>query len=80
MDPRLEHTIHQNAIGASLDQAETVQDHAKDDEVNDVPDGYWKSYRFIGSLTAIVLQAKGLYIGYVMPVCDEEVLPRSPLI
>lgn len=33
-----------------------------------VPPGYWYSYRFLGSLTAIILLANNLFIGYSMPV------------
>lgn len=32
--------------------------------------GYWRSFRFIGSCTAIVLLANNLFAGYVMPVCS----------
>lgn len=38
-----------------------------DDDLS-VPKGYWYSYRFIGSMTAIVLLANNLFIGYAMPV------------
>ena len=30
--------------------------------------GYWKTYRFLGSLIAIALMANSLFIGYAMPV------------
>jgi MFS family permease len=30
--------------------------------------GYWKGYRFLGSLLAITLMANSLFIGYAMPV------------
>ncbi len=29
---------------------------------------YWKSFRFLGSLVAIMLMANSLFIGYAMPV------------
>lgn len=62
------HTSHSATLGASLQQAETFEDSPNEDDSNDVPSGYWRSYRFIGSLLAIVLLANGLFIGYVMPV------------
>jgi hypothetical protein len=68
MASRLEHINQQTTTGAGLEQAETVENVANTDDSNDVPSGYWKSYRFLGSLIAIVLLANGLFIGYVMPV------------
>ncbi len=38
------------------------------DEYSDVPRGYWTSFRFLGSVAAIVLLANNLFIGYSMPV------------
>ena len=35
-----------------------------------LPPGYWYSWRFIGSVTAIVLLGNNLFIGYLMPVSD----------
>ncbi|KAF4470300.1 siderophore iron transporter [Fusarium albosuccineum] len=32
-----------------------------------VPRGYWYSYRFVGSMLAIMLLANNLFIGYSMP-------------
>lgn len=69
MTSRLEDTTRQSAVGASLEQAETVQDFQTEKAVKEVPDEYWRSSRFIRSLFAIVLLANGLYIRYVMPVC-----------
>lgn len=42
-----------------------------DDDLG-VPKGYWYSYRFIGSMTAIVLLANNLFIGYAMPVSSRS--------
>ena len=39
---------------------------AEDD--SGVPPGYWKSYRFIGSMGAIILLANNTFIAYSMPV------------
>lgn len=38
------------------------------EEESSVPPGYWYSFRFIGSTTAIVLLANNMFIGYSMPV------------
>jgi hypothetical protein len=37
-------------------------------DTEQVPLGYWRSYKFIGSVVAIILLANSLFIGYVMPV------------
>ena len=72
MSSRPQPTNQPTAIGASLQQAETIEDSLNEDDSNDLPSGYWRSYRFIGSLGAIVLLANGLYIGYVMPGMHRE--------
>jgi hypothetical protein len=74
MSSRPEPTSQPIATGAGLGQAETIDDSPYEDDSNDVPNGYWRSYRFIGSLVAIVLLANGLYIGYVMPVGIERII------
>jgi hypothetical protein len=33
-----------------------------------VPKGYWTSYRFLGSMSAILLLANNDFIAYAMPV------------
>jgi hypothetical protein len=53
---------------AGFEPSGTVNQSADNADSNDVPSGYWRSYRFIGSITAIILLANGLFIGYVMPV------------
>jgi hypothetical protein len=76
-----DHTSHSPIHGASLQQAETFEDSPNKDNSNDVPSGYWSSYRFIGSLLAIVLLANGLFIGYVMPVSLQIInIGETPLI
>jgi hypothetical protein len=50
--------------------------------VSDIPKGYWKSYRFIGSILGIYFMSTSLYLGYVLPVSENSlkrlhVLKRS---
>lgn len=47
-----EDSMHRNVVGQDASELQ----------------GYWKSYRFLGSLLAIVLMANSLFIGYAMPV------------
>jgi hypothetical protein len=47
------------------DQADWRDVHA---DAEEVPPGYWRSPRFIGSIVAIVLLANSLFIALVMPV------------
>jgi hypothetical protein len=60
-----EHTNQPIAAEASREQQP-----AHNDTSNDVPSGYWRSFRFLGSMLAIILLANGLFIGYVMPVMN----------
>jgi hypothetical protein len=53
---------------AGFEPSGNVTQSPENADLNDVPNGYWRSYRFIGSITAIILLANGLFIGYVMPV------------
>ncbi|CAK7216997.1 hypothetical protein SCUCBS95973_003002 [Sporothrix curviconia] len=70
----------------------TTADTTADDDAGDVtPPGYWTSYRFIGSVIAIVFLGNNLFIGYSMPanilsIIGEDLsarrdihLPRFPL-
>jgi hypothetical protein len=68
MSSKLSHTNQPDASASSREKVETIGDTTNQDPSNDVPSGYWRSYRFLGSLLAIVLLANGLFIGYVMPV------------
>lgn len=48
-------------------QANHVENSTDEDDQNIGP-GYWRSFRFLGTLAAIVLMANTLFIGYSMPV------------
>lgn len=37
-------------------------------DLDNLPDGYYRSMNFIGSLIAVGLMANSLYLGYVLPV------------
>jgi hypothetical protein len=38
-------------------------------DLDQLPNGYYRSKNFIGSLIAVCLMAISLYLGYVLPVC-----------
>lgn len=37
-------------------------------DARDIPSGYWKSYKFIGSIVGIFFMSMSLYLGFVLPV------------
>lgn len=43
-------------------------------DLDQLPNGYYRSKNFIGSLIAVCLMAISLYLGYVLPVCYSIVL------
>lgn len=60
---------------SAVDQIEFRGEHSTappESGSDDMPAGYWRSFRFIGSILAIILLANGLFIGYVMPVNSLE--------
>jgi hypothetical protein len=59
-EPNLEHL---EAITTNRDAFNPLEE-----EEDALPPGYFKSYKFIGSMIAIVLLANSLFIGYSMPV------------
>lgn len=65
MDRNLDEKLSQAEIEQREDLSTTTPPE-QDDFV--VPKGYWYSYRFVGSMAAIVLLANNLFIGYSMPV------------
>lgn len=44
------------------------QQESRNSLEHDAPMVYWKSFRFLGSMLAIMLMANSLFIGYSMPV------------
>ncbi|ORY16299.1 fungal trichothecene efflux pump [Clohesyomyces aquaticus] len=44
-----------------------VAEEAKGGDLSEMPKGYYRSWRFIGSVVAVVFMAQGLYLGYVLP-------------
>lgn len=40
----------------------------KEQDLDCLPDGYYRSKNFIGSLVAVCLMALSLYLGYTLPV------------
>jgi hypothetical protein len=43
-----------------------VTEEAKGGELSDMPKGYYRSWRFIGSLLAVVFMAQGSYLGNLL--------------
>lgn len=55
-----------------LSKTETIDDEApvaRGVDVDEIPAGYWMSFRFLGSVASIVLLAVCLYVGFSLPVC-----------
>lgn len=40
-------------------------------DLEKLPDGYYRSKNFLGSLVAVCLMALSLYLGYTLPVKDK---------
>lgn len=59
---------------ASTPVAEEVQTHDDADlsaiggHLEDLPPGYYRSPKFVGSIIGVVLMANSLYLGFVLPV------------
>lgn len=63
------YTAQQDYPKSSVDHVEIPNQSAVHHvDVEELPSGYWRSYRFLGSVLAIILLANSLFIGYVMPV------------
>lgn len=46
-------------------------------DLEHLPDGYYRSINFIGSLVAVCLMAISLYLGFSLPVLDSIPWTRS---
>ncbi|KAF2474847.1 fungal trichothecene efflux pump [Lindgomyces ingoldianus] len=51
----------------SNDSQDEVAEEAKGGDLSDMPEGYYRSWRFIGSVAAVAFMAQGLYLGYILP-------------
>jgi hypothetical protein len=38
-------------------------------QLQDLPTGYYRSPKFVGSIIGVILMANSLYLGFVLPVC-----------
>ena len=47
---------------------DTVAESAIGGDYHDLPKGYYRSAKFIGSFIGVILMAQSLYVGYVLPV------------
>jgi hypothetical protein len=61
-------SVHQDSEKKIIHFESIPQPSAVHTDTNDVPPGYWRSYKFLGTVLAIILLANSLFIGYVMPV------------
>ncbi|KAJ5377946.1 uncharacterized protein N7496_005355 [Penicillium cataractarum] len=57
-----------DAESASIRDTPTMPTTAQAMDLDNLPDGYYRSKNFIGSLLAVCLMADSLYLGYVLPV------------
>lgn len=48
--------------------ADTEAVQARGVEVDNIPAGYWWSYRFLGTFSSIVLLAASLFVNFNLPV------------
>ena len=58
---------------------------ARGARVNDIPAGYWYSFRFLGSFFSLILVASALFINFNLPVGSSNIrvffyLTCSPLL
>jgi len=69
MSPFTQHTVSQEHEKSSIHHVEST-DESPDvhTDADEVPSGYWLSFKFLGTVLAIILLANSLFIGYVMPV------------
>ena len=76
MDGNMDEKMSQAEVEQREDQQSTTTRTPPDQDETAVPKGYWYSYRFIGSVVAIVLLANNLFIGYSMPVSFSRAFDR----
>lgn len=57
-----------DAESASIPDTPTMPTTTQAMDLDKLPDGYYRSKNFIGSLIAACLVADSLYLGYVLPV------------
>lgn len=66
---------------ASTPTVEEVQTHDDADvsaiggHLEDLPPGYYRSPKFVGSIFGVILMANSLYLGFVLPVRLLSLLP-----
>lgn len=65
MDKPNEHFIDSKNIAQQPHHHEILDNQ---DDVDELPAGYWRSFRFLGSIAAIIMLANCLFVGYVLPV------------
>ncbi|KAF2178609.1 fungal trichothecene efflux pump [Zopfia rhizophila CBS 207.26] len=51
----------------SNNSGDEVAKEAKGGDLGDMPPGYYRNWRFIGSVIAVCFMAQGLYLGYILP-------------
>lgn len=68
VEEKMAHGHHETSAGSTSDGVVNQGVVGHDENETGVPKGYWYSFRFLGSLVAIILLANGLFIGYAMAV------------
>jgi hypothetical protein len=69
MTSETKHPVQSDFEKSSVNQLDPLdQPAAIHADLEDIDSGYWRSYRFLGTVLAIILLANSLFIGYVMPV------------
>lgn len=63
------HAIHIEDTPKNTQDDVDIAPEAKGGKLDDMPPGYYRSWRFIGTVAAVVFMAQGLYLGsYIVHV------------
>lgn len=54
---------HNEDVVRSFGSSDEVAEEAKGGSLDDMPKGYYRNWRFIGSVAAVVFLAQGSYLG-----------------
>lgn len=64
---QISNTSYGSERGQTDTKSDTVDPSAIGGDYRDLPDGYYRSSKFIGSFVGVILMAWSLYVGYVLP-------------
>jgi hypothetical protein len=70
MASEMKHAVQSDFEKNSIEHVDTLDQPAAavHTDLDEIDSGYWRSYKFLGTVLAIILLANSLFIGYVMPV------------